>query len=172
MNLCSTPESAKWRANAVADQAPSAFAFPGSSSTHQNDVNQTSRSSSGATAFAGAGVEQLERRADDVRRDPEPDHDAVGDSPGEAERARRVGAHDDRDAARAGPGQRQGVTVPVCAARLEETANGEDVGLELGELRGAQAEMPDACAARADADVHAAGREVVDGRRARRRDNG
>ena len=45
MNLCSTPESAKWSAKAVADHAPSAFALPGSSSAHQNDVNQTSRSS-------------------------------------------------------------------------------------------------------------------------------
>jgi hypothetical protein len=39
MNLPSTPESAKWSANAVADHAPSAFALPGCSSTHQNEVN-------------------------------------------------------------------------------------------------------------------------------------
>ena len=120
----------------------------------------------GPAALARARVEQLERRGDDLGADPEADDDAVGDLSGEPKRTRRVGSHDDRDAAGARPRQRQRVAVPVGAPGLEQAAHGEDVRLQLGEPRGPHAEVPDAGAAGADADVDAAGCEVVDGRRA------
>src|SRR5438876_3124579 len=74
-------------------------------------------------------------------------------------------AHHDRDPAGTGPRHRQRAAVPVGRAGLEQTPYGEHVRLEGGELGGAQAEVPDPRAARADPDVDAPGCEIVDGRR-------
>ena len=54
------------------------------------------------------------------------------------------------------------MAVPDGASGLEQTAHGEDVGLQFGELRRAHAELPDPCPARAYTDYALASTPVED----------
>ncbi len=172
MNLCSTPESAKCNANAVADHAPSARARPGSSSTHWKDVNQTSRSSSERPASRAPASSSSRQEATTSGVMPRPMTTPSAIRPASRNDRERVGAHDDRDRPLARPVEARGGSRVLGLAVAQQAAERVDVRLERRELRGAHAERPDTGASCADPDVGPTRRELVNGRGGGGRDDG